>query len=109
MLNGWGEKSGLLGRNFPLVEKVGVLREKRSRGAQKVQFYFEGEKRYCGGDSVVFGEEEGYLLGNCLIVVRRVVFWWSKGDVWCGEVVFGAVGVLVWGAQWYVGGESVFF
>lgn len=23
-----GEKSGLLGRNFPLVEKVGVLREK---------------------------------------------------------------------------------
>ena len=89
-------------------EKVGILREKRSSFAEKV-LSFEGEKRYCGGDSVVFGEEEGYLWGNCLIVVRRVVFWWSKGDVWCREVVFGAVGVLVWGAQWYVGGESVFF
>ncbi len=53
------------------------------------------KKHHCGGDSVVFGEEEGYLWGNCLIVVRRVVFWWSKGDVWCREVVFGAVGVLV--------------
>ena len=77
-------------------EKVGILWEKRLFFVEKVLF-FEGEKRYCGGDSVVFGEEEGYLWGNCFIVVRRVGFWWSKGDVWCREVVFGVVGVLVWG------------
>ena len=41
-------------------EKVGILREKRSSFAEKV-LSFEGEKRYCGGDSVVFGEEKGYL------------------------------------------------
>ena len=107
MLNGWGEKSGLLGRNFPLVEKVGVLREKRSRGAQKVQFYFEGEKRYSGGAHVMFGEEEWYLWGTCLIFVRNVVFWWRGGAILCSKVVFGAASALFWGAEWYFGGEAV--
>ena len=69
-------------------EKVGILREKMSSFAEKV-LSFEGEKRYCGGDSVVFGEEEGYLWGNCLIL-------------WEGWY-FGGAKVMCGAEKWYLG------
>ena len=85
-----GEKIHLWG------EKVGILREKMSSFAEKV-LSFEGEKRYCGGDSVVFGEEEGYLW-------RIYGGIWRRRCVWCGGGICQWKMNLVW--WWYMAADD---